>query len=310
MTSIGAVPDVALKSVLIATDFSEASQKALRHALAIARHFDAKFYLAHVVSHLGYTIAGPEASQLAAEKTARDTKQLEQELLDRGALAGLQYEFIVCEGNVWEQLELVIRQKQVDLVVIGTHGRAGLGKLLLGSTAEQIFRRANCLVDTVGPASCEDSLVEKTQGVRPFLFATDFGPASLRAFPYALSFASHFGARLVVLHVLPPAPIPEGFHWSSTGDLMQMRDKARLACQTQLAELTSRHAPKAIKPELLVEFGIPSEQILLASHNLNADLIILGLHRSAHVEAASHMPWAVAYKVVCGAHCPVVTIRN
>src|SRR5271165_6201942 len=104
MPLVAATGDILVKSVLIATDFSEASQKALRHALAIARHFDAKFYLAHVVSHLGYTIAGPEASQLAAEKTARDTKQLEQELLDRGALAGLQYEFIVCEGNVWEQL--------------------------------------------------------------------------------------------------------------------------------------------------------------------------------------------------------------
>ena len=91
---------------------------------------------------------------------------------------------------------------------------------------------------------------------------------------------------------------------------MQMRDKARMACQGQLEELTLRRAPKAIKPEFLVEFGIPSEQILLASHALKADLIILGLNRPAHIETASHMLWAVAYKVVCGAHCPVLTIRN
>ena len=112
----------------------------------------------------------------------------------------------------------------MDLLVTGTHGRGGLGKLLLGSTAEQLFRHADCFVDTVGPGSYKDSLVERTQAVRPFLFATDFGPASLRALPHAISFANHFGAKFVVLHVLPAAPIPESFHWSTTGDLMQMRD--------------------------------------------------------------------------------------
>ena len=310
MSYIGAVPDIGVRSVLLAFDFSEASDKALHHALAISRHYGAKFYFAHVVSHLGYTIAGPEALQLAAEKTVRDVKQLERELVESGALAGLQYEFIVREGDVWEQLIVVMREKQVDLVVTGTHGRGGLGKLLLGSTAEQIFRHADCFVDTVGPGSYQDSLVERTHVVRPFLFATDFGTASLRALPYAISFANHFGARLVLLHVLPAAPIPEGFHWSSTGDLMQMRDKARMACQSQLEELTLRHVPAAIKPECLVEFGIPSEQILLASHALKADLIILGLNRPAHMGTTFHTPWAVAYKVVCGAHCPVLTIRS
>src|SRR5512137_220348 len=107
MSSIGAAADVGLKSVLVAFDFSEASHKPLRHALAIARHYKAEFYLAHVVSHIGYTIAGPEALELACERTRRDAQQLEQELLESGALAGLHYEFIVCKGNVWEQLEIV-----------------------------------------------------------------------------------------------------------------------------------------------------------------------------------------------------------
>jgi len=310
MSYIGAVPDIGVRSVLLAFDFSEASDKALHHALAISHHFGAKFYFAHVVSHLGYTIAGPEALQLAVEKTLRDVKQLERELVESGALAGLQYEFIVRVGDVWEQLKVVMSEKQVDLVVTGTHGRAGLGKLLLGSTAEQIFRHADCFVDTVGPGSYTDSLVERTQAVSPFLFATDFGTASLRALPYAISFANHFGARFVVLHVLPAAPIPEGFHWSTTGDLMQMREEARIACQKQFEELVLPHAPTVTKSDLLVEFGIPSEQILLASHALNADLIFLGLNSPAHIETTSHMPWAVAYKVVCGAHCPVLTMRS
>jgi len=310
MSSSVTAADIALKSVLIAFDFSEASRKPLHHALAIARHYGAKFYLAHVVSGMGYTIAGQEALSLSVERTRRTAQELEQELLEGGALAGLDHEFIVREGDIWEQLELLIREKQVDMVVVGTHGRGALGKLLLGSVAEQIFRHADCLVATVGPGSYEDSLVEKIKPVRPFLFPTDFGAASLHALPHAISFANHFGAKLVVLHVLPVAQIPEGFHWSTTGDLTQMRDEARMASQRQFDALNLQHTQMAIQPEFMVKYGIPSEQILLASHALKADLIILGLHHRGHIEVASHMPWHLAYKVVCDAHCPVLTIRN
>ena len=305
-----AAEEVRLDSVLIAHDFSEASHKPLGHALAIARHYGAKLYLAHVVSSLGYTIAGPEALQLATEGARRDAQKLEQELLKSGALTGLQHEFIVGEGDVWEQLELVIRQKNVDGVVIGTHGRGALGKLLLGSVAEQIFRHADCLVVTVGPGSPEESLLEKAKPVGPFLFATDFRAASLHALPYAISFANQCAARLVALHVLPAAPIPEGFHWSSTGDLSEMREQARMESQKLYEELILQNASKAVVPEFMVKFGIPSDQILQAARELKADLIVLGLKRQAHIQTASHMPWHLAYKVVCGAHCPVLTIKS
>jgi nucleotide-binding universal stress UspA family protein len=310
MSSTVTAADIAVKSVLIAFDFSEASQKPLHHALAIARHYGAKFYLAHVVSGIGYTIAGQEALSLAAERTRRTAHELRHELLESGALAGLDHEFIIREGDIWQQLELLIREKQVDMVVLGTHGRGALGKLILGSVAEKVFRHADCFVATVGPGSSMDSLIEKPKPVHPFLFPTNFTPASLHALPYAISLSNHFGAKLVVLHVLPPAPIPEGFHWSTTGDLTQMRDEARLASQQKFDALNLQNTQLAIQPEFMVKYGIPSEQILLASHARKTDLIIFGLHRPAHIDAASHMPWHLAYKVVCDAHCPVLTIRN
>lgn len=311
MSSVEPAVKVGVNSVLIAFDFSGASRKPLRHALAIARHYGAKFYLAHVVSSLGYTIAGPESLELAGDAAQRDAQQLEHDLLESGALAGLHHEFLVREGKVWEQLELIIRQKQVDLVVIGTHGRGSMGKLLLGSVAEQIFRHADCLVLTVGPGSYQDSPVENPQALRPFLFATDFGAASLHALPHAISFANQFRAKLFLLHVLPTVPIPESFHWSATtGDVMQMRDNARMDSLRRLEELTLQNPPLAVKPEFMVKFGEPSEHILQAAHALKADLIIMGLNRSAHIDTASHMPWTTAYEVVCAAGCPVLTMRN
>jgi len=310
MSLVAANGDILLKSVLIATDFSEASDKALRHALAIARHYGAKLYLAHVVSSLGFTLVGPDAVNVATEIVWSDARQLEARLVQNGALAGLRHEVIVSQGNVWDELGKMISQEQVDLVVIGTHARRGMGKLLLGSVAEHIFRHAGCLVLTVGPGSLEDSPVGSARAIRPFLFATDFGIPSLRALPYAISSANHFQTKLVLLHVVPAVPMPEGVNRPTADDVIEMREKVRETNLRRLQELTLQNPKLAVLPEFIVEFGSPSEEILKAADAFKVDAIILGLHRSIHIGTASHLPWATAYEVVCGAGCSVLTVRN
>lgn len=309
MSLVAPAVEVRLKSVLVATDFSATSQKPLRHALAIARRYGAKFYLVHVVSSLGLSMAGPEAIVEAAEVARRDASRLENELTATGAFAGLQHQFIVCQGKIWKELEEIITQEQVDLVVIGTRGRHGIGKLLLGSVAEEIFRHANCLVLTVGPGSYQEARVNHARAGRTFLFATDFGGASLHALPYAVSSANEFGAKLVLLHVLPEVPTPKPARWHTASDLYQLRENARMTSLRRLEELVLDDA-LAIKPEFLVEFGLPREKILQVAETLRVDLIIMGLHRSTHIGTASHMPWDTAYEVVCGAGCPVLTVRS
>ena len=74
--------DMGLKSVLVASDFSEASWKPLRHTISIAHHFNAKFYLAHVVSSIGLTISGADALESASSAARRDVEQLERKLVD------------------------------------------------------------------------------------------------------------------------------------------------------------------------------------------------------------------------------------
>lgn len=310
MSLVAARGDILLNSVLIATDFSEASEKALRHALAIARHYGAKLYLVHVVSSLGFTLVGPEAVNLATQIVSRDASELENRLVQSGALAGLRHEVIVTQGNVWDQLGKIISHEQVDLVVIGTHARRGLGKLLLGSVAEHIFRHAGCLVLTVGPGSLEDSPVGSARAIRPFLFATDFGIPSLRALPYAISSANHFQTKLVLLHVVPAVPMPEGVNRPTAEDVIEMREKVRVTNLRRLQELTLQNPNLAVLPEFIVEFGSPSEEILKAADAFKVDAIILGLHRSTHIGTASHLPWATAYEVVCDAGCSVLTVRN
>ena len=310
MSLINSALDLRLRSVLMATDLSPTSAKPLHHALAIARHYGAKLYVAHVVSPAAYLMAGPEALELAYQGASDEAQQLQRDLLDDGSLNGLDHTFIIRSGLVWEELQAIILQKQVDLVVVGTHGRRGIEKVLLGSIAEQVFRDASCPVLTVGPHSYQDRRVDLPGEIRTYLFATDFGEASLRALPQAVSLANQTNARLILLHVVPAAPVPHIPGWYTSSEIMSMRENARITCALRLEQLMPRDEEMPIESEFVVQFGIPSEKILQVALDKRAELIILGLRHASLASAISHKPWATAYEIVRGAGCPVLTVRQ
>ena len=310
MSLAGSALDLRLKSVLMATDLSPTSVKPLHHALAIARYYGAKLYVVHVVSPIPYLMAGPEALQLGCDGASQDMQQLQRDLLHDGSLNGLDHEFIIRQGIVWEELQAIIFQKQVDLVVVGTHGRRGIEKVFLGSVAEQVFRDASCPVLTVGPYSYHESRVDLTGEIQTYLFATDFSEASLSALPQAVSLANQTKARLILLHVIPAAPVPQIPGWYTSSEIMSMRENARMTCVRRLEQLMPRDQEAPIDTEFLVQFGIPSEKILQVALDKKVDLIILGLRRASLAGTISHMPWATAYEIVCGAGCPVLSVRQ
>jgi len=302
--------DLRLNCVLLATDLSPTSVKPLHHALAIARHYRAKLYVAHVVSPAAYLMAGPEALELAYQGASDEAQQLQRDLLDDGSLNGLDHTFIIRSGLVWEELQAIILQKHVDLVVVGTHARRGIEKVLLGSIAEHVFRDASCPVLSVGPHSYQEGRVDLTAQIPTYLFATDFSEASLRALPLASSLAHQTKARLVLLHVAPAAPAPRIPGWYAGSEITAKRENARMTCVRRLEQLLPRDDETPIDTEFVVQFGIPSEKILQVALEKKVDLIILGLRRASLAGTLSHMPWATAYEIVCGAGCPVLTVRE
>jgi nucleotide-binding universal stress UspA family protein len=301
--------DLGFKSVLMATDLSSASVNPLHHALAIARRFRANLYMAHVVPRDAHLMAGPEALELACEGASEEMQQLERDLIRDGSLDGLHREFIVQQGRVWAELEAIIQQKRVDLIVLGTHARRGLEKLLLGSVAEEVFRDADCPVLTVGPHSYREGRVDLTDEGRTYLFATDFGEASLRVLSHAVSLANRTKAKLILLHVIPTAAIPSIPGWYSTSELNSVRESLRVACLKELERLVPYDEQTSVEREFIVQFGIPSEKILQAALNNRVDLIILGLRQSSPVTTIPRLRWGTAYEIVCGAGCPVLTMR-
>ncbi|HWY58090.1 MAG TPA: universal stress protein [Terriglobales bacterium] len=293
------------RSILIATDFSEASEKALRYSLALARFYESKFCLAHVVSSLGLTMAGPAAIAACEEAVAREAADLEDSLIQTGALSGIQHKFIVRKGELWPELREIIQQENADLLVVGTHGRHGVAKLFFGSIAEQIFRQADCPVLTFGPHTDGRPWFGISSTQRAFLFATDFGPASLHGLPQAIAAANQFGAKLAFLSIVPAAP-------SHTDEgLKNWQADAYMRTQQRLTELAD-DAGLDLRPESYAEFESErpvSEKILETADKLRADLIIMGLHDSACTEVISHLDLATTYDVVCQASSPVLTVN-
>jgi nucleotide-binding universal stress UspA family protein len=295
---------IALQSILFATDFSSASEQALGYALGIARRYDAKILLAHVIRPDAYQLVPPEAVTVTAEHTRRFAEQQMSRLLVSGRLRGIPHQVLLGTGELWPVLSEFLEQHEVDMIVVGTHGRTGVRKLLLGSVAEEIFRLAPCPVLTVGPHVVPRTSLEAgvNGALRRILLATDFTPNSARAAAYAFSLAQEHMAHLTLLHVVQETP--ERSH--------QNQARVQEFFQRRMAELLPPEAELWCEPEFLLEHGTPADVILRAAQGESAetcaDLIVLGVRKAANFPG--HLPPATAYKVVCQATCPVLTIRG
>jgi nucleotide-binding universal stress UspA family protein len=216
------------------------------------------------------------------------------------ALKCVTQEAILVHGAaVWPVVEDAIEKCEIDLVILGTRGRTGGTKYLLGSVAEEIFRRSPVPVMTIGPA-VRGNGANHARFSR-VLFATDFTPESLTAAPYATFFAQEHESRLILLHVI-------GEH--ETG---RTRKRGRLSVAEaihQLCEIVPPEAELWHRPEPVVDHGEPAARILETANERLADLIVLGIRDTSHLLAAAHLQTSTAHKIVARALCPVLTVRK
>ena len=207
---------------------------------------------------------------------------------------------IVRGESVWSGIQQILASCDADLLVVGTHGRTGAMKLLLGSVAEEIFRRSRVPVLTIGP-----SVQKGAHGGGQFhrvMLATDFTPEATGAAPYAISMAQEHQARLLLLNVMrnPDPKAADRKTQDSVANVMH-----------QLYEMVPEAAELWCRPEATVRFGNPADCILEAATEHEADLIVLGVRDAAgHLGAATHLERTTAHKVVAHAVCPVLTVRG
>jgi nucleotide-binding universal stress UspA family protein len=280
---------LALKNILVLTDFSEASEAAIPFAISIARNYEAKLYTLHVLTSFPSAYAVPEPTMATIEKSEEAAQAGMQRLAPR--LLG---------DSVWSALERVLGDYAMDLVILGTHGRTGAIRFLLGSVAEEIFGRVSVPVLTIGP------LVPKGEHgggrLQRVLLATDFAPQAQTAASYAISMAEANEATLLLLHVMrdPVSRTKEKTPQDSAANVMH-----------QLYELVPQDAKLSSRPQPTIRFGNAAERILDVAEEHDADLIVLGVRRTAgHLGATAPPARATAHKVVTHAECPVLTVRG
>ena len=290
---------LALPKILLLTDFSEPSELAIPFAIAIAREYESKVCALHVLTPIKHSFESPE-SAAATMEGLEERAQAGMQQVD-AELVGIPHETLLIRGeSVWPSVDQVLSEYTIDLVILGTHGRTGAIKLLLGSVAEEIFRRASVPVLTIGPAVRKG--VHNGGKFRRVLFATDFTAEAQSAAPYAISMAQRNQARLLLLHVMRD---PDFKRRSKTPE-----DTVANAMH-QLYELFPPQAELWCRPEAAVRFGNPADRILDAAMEVGADLIVLGVRDAAgHLSAATHLERTTAHKVVAHAPCPVLTIRG
>jgi nucleotide-binding universal stress UspA family protein len=283
---------VTFRHILFATDFSATADRALPYAVEIARRSLATIHAVHVISPGIYSQLPPgERPEIARDKEefrTRKKNELELELQE------LPHEFLFLNGDVWENLEEVIRGKNVDLIVLGTHGRTGIARALEGSVAEKIFRQASCPVLTVGPGTTPNASHAAAAELNCILYATDFSPESLAAARYAISLAKDHRAELVLLHATEDG----------------LKGQEDLSLET-LKNVVPLGAGLLSKPTYVVERGAPADAILRAAKKKQADLIVIGARGvEKHLTVATHFSGSIAGSVAANAGCPVLTIHG
>jgi nucleotide-binding universal stress UspA family protein len=293
MPTLQASLRLSFRNILFPTDFSNASSAALPYAQAFAKLYGARIFVTHAVTPHPPVFLPMEPVPLEMDGEWYDAEARLQQFLNNDQLTGTLHEGVTERGELWNVLDDVSRRHSVDLIVLGSHGKHGLKKLVLGSDAEQIFRRSGCPVLTVGPKVIPPS---GFSGFQTIVFATDFSAGSLHALPYALSLAEESQAQLILLHVIPLVPL-------------QHQDTVAASARTRLEELVPREAADWCRPECTVRFEFPAEGILNLAQEQKADLIVMGVHKGKPF-ASAHLPWAIAYEVVCDAPCPVLTVRD
>jgi nucleotide-binding universal stress UspA family protein len=296
-----AATPTAIRNVLFTTDFSTASVRALPLALAIARQHDATVHVVHVIkpakTYVDLEIGIPLD---IAEADTRDEawKQMDAFLPPR-LIQGVKCSSAVREGSLWECVSCLIEEYKVDLLILGTKGASGLTKIALGSGAEELFHKATCPVMTIGPHASANG---KGQ-FKEILFALDFTDQSMRAYPYALEFATESHGSLTVLHVV----LPVSAEFVGNCGMTEYLEMMRLTAVREVRKSTD-YAHHPVRPYIIVDCGDPAKVIVQHARQLPADLIVMGVqHRTRF---AAHIPWTITHEVVSHAPCPVLTVRS
>lgn len=284
-------PNMRMENILVPTDFSACSKRALVYAGNIARRHHCRLTLLHILPARHLLLPQNPGEERSRREAFEELKQFHADLVSKGILRDIPARMVVRRGKGWNVISKLLKQERTDLIVLGTHGRTGLQKLILGSFAEDVFRNSPCPVVTVGPRIDDELAGEYPSHV---LFPTDESHASKAAEPYAYQLGRTPGTELTLLGVV---------HGKSGVNERLKRTLERL--QVTGLYVAWREGGGAT-PKVIADIGPNVKAILRVAQRTLADLIVLGIADNEE----NRFGWDDAYEVVCSALCPVLTVRQ
>jgi nucleotide-binding universal stress UspA family protein len=295
MPVIGDRPELNLKTIVYATDFSLRSKNAGLYAARMAAYFSAKLLVAHAFT---LSQAAMEV-EIGDRRLSQQRKDLTHLLSKEAALLGVNsIEAIptLLEGDPEDVIPDLANEHEPSMIVLGTHGGGRLERGIIGSTAEKILRSTRWPALTVGPQV--QPLSSQTFPFERILFATDFTVAAANAATYAVTFAEVFGAKIDVLNVIQEDTIE---HPDRLADLQTRFFSA-------LDGLVPQCAKEFCDPRTYVAVGGAHDRILEHIRERSIELLVLGIRKTSHL--SMEMRTSGAFRIIVDAACPVLTIRS
>jgi nucleotide-binding universal stress UspA family protein len=278
--------------ILFATDFSTVCDNAWPYAVALANEYGSKLLLAHVIDPNIFAAVPRELGQAAREQVLSDRQLQLRRLRQFNGGPQLDSELLLQEGEIAEVLLRMIQEHDVELLVAGTRGYSRTERLLLGSVAEKLFRQASCPVLVVP----EQAKFEQRLIIRRIVCPIDFSPESPAAVEFAGSIARHYGAQLVLVHVLA----------QDASGTKEKIEQTRTEAEDRLRGLLDRGQDLPFESQLEITTGIPAERISRITTEYHADLVIISVHAASGT--AAHERERTAYRVIRWSLAPVLTI--
>jgi nucleotide-binding universal stress UspA family protein len=304
---------IEIRRILCPVDFSDHSRRALDHAIAIARWYKSTVTVLHVFSPAPVAAFGP--GPVVFEPIVLTDVDRDQLLADVRAFAetesapGVTVEAVVRGGNTAGEILEQATSMKADLLVIGTHGRSGFDRLLLGSVAERVLRRAGCPVMTV-PGPLPHVMPAAPVLYKRILCPVDFSASSLHALKYATSLAQETDGQLTVVHVVE-------HEFDTDGDAASVVERAGMTIGDFLKEREERlcrrlqklaaGAPEFCRVESLLSYGKPWREVLRVAAERQSDLIVMGAQGRGTADRI--LIGSTTQHVARGAPCPVLTLR-
>lgn len=295
---------IRIARVLCPVDFSEFSRRALDHAAAIAQWYGASLHVLHVFP----TMPVMDLPPLVLDRAHRERLATALREFTARVPAGVVLDLRVQDAED-VRTEILRQESEIDadLLVLGTHGRSGFVRLLMGSLTEKLIRGSRCPTLVV-PRGAADAAPEGSVRFRSILCPVDFSDGSKAALAYATSLAEESDAHLTLLHVIDVPPELREHAMAGSLDVDAIRADAEAGRLRQLQDLVPPDARTFCSVETTVREGGVYREILRAAVERSADLIVMGVHGRGAVDLLVF--GSNTARVARAATCPVLVVRR